>query len=136
MASSSFFIIPSFGFQAAPNYKKLDTPSPPKTPPKLPKFGSYCFRAVVDMKLQIPVPQHLDLAEVPGWRHVGSVKGYDTSPEIAAKTEEACRAQARAVGDPGLHCGEASLAMIRPVKGTSCEGEMFFEMNGEATRVW
>lgn len=115
----------------------LDTPKPPTVPPKLPKFGGACFKAVVDMGLTGSTVQSgadpattnlVTTNQVPGWRRIGAVTGYDTSPLIAQRTEKACWAQARAVGDARLTCGEATLTMLRSKAGMECDGEFFFEM--------
>jgi hypothetical protein len=94
---------------------RLDRPVPPTKPPKVVGFGDYCFKATV----QLVVP------EVPGW--FATVRGYDTSPEIAKKVETACRTYAHKYGTTA-ECSEAVLLMMKNSK-LQCNGEIFFETN-------
>ncbi len=125
--------------QARPSFStsfayRLDTPAPPTKPPKTLTFGSSCFRATVDMMLDTDDKASDATSQVPGWHRIGTVTGYDKSPRIAQETEQACRQQARAVGDPKLRCGEASLTMLRS-SDKQCEGEMYFEMNNTVRKI-
>lgn len=96
---------------------KLDRPIPPTKPPRTLGFGSYCFRATATMR----VP------EVPGW--FMTVRGYDTSPEIAKKVETACRTQTHKYGTTA-ECSEAALTMLKNSK-LQCDGEIFFETGSD-----
>ena len=67
-----------------------------------------------------------------GWTAAGKVTGYDTTPEIAKETESACKLHARSYGN--VRCGEATLVMLR-ASDKSCEGEIYFELDGNTKKI-
>ena len=101
---------------------------PPAPPPHIPKFGSYCFRATVDV---------LNVNPAVGCPVVrGRVVGYDTTPMIGKHTEIACRVHAKKLGrrDRAHVCGEASVVMLPHAGTMECGGEMYFEVTGKPTK--
>lgn len=96
---------------------RLDRPSPPTKPPPSLGFGDYCFKAT--SKLSVP--------EVPGW--FATVRGYDTSPDIAKRVESACRTHAHKYGTTA-ECTQAALVMLKSSK-LQCDGQIFIEINAD-----
>ena len=107
--------LPKFAFRSG-----LGIAMPPTAPPKLPTFGSYCFKATCEVTGAEGCP-------------IARVTGYDTSPEIGKRTELACRSHVR--GLRGHHeCGDASVVMLPSVgPDMSCKGE-FFYTEGDTTK--
>lgn len=103
----------------------LGIASPPYKPPTPLRFGSYCFRATCQIfdESQRGCP-------------VAKVKGYDRSPQIAADTEEVCRAHVRMTGDGGipLRCSDAEVVLL-PATDMECSGQIMLVKDGSVRRL-
>lgn len=99
---------------------------PPSKPPVLPRFGSYCFKATVDVMDDTPgCPVH----------RAGRMTGYDTDLLVGNAVETACRAHVKTLGGKKRYsCGDARVVMLSNHANMQCNGEMFFELTGGAVK--
>jgi hypothetical protein len=108
-----------------------DVTLPPATPPVMLGFGSYCFRATVDV-LDSKTEELKGCPVV-----IGQVKAYDTTPLVGKQAESVCRAHVKTLDRTGkrYECGQASLTILaHGPRGKECSGQVYFEVDGQPTK--
>lgn len=90
------------------DYIDTDNNFPPGTNDSLPKFGSYCIKASVD------------LVEIKNDAVVYEITGYDNNLDIQAKVNQVCRAYT--TNDNSVACKNEKLVFLGPKE--KCNGNI------------